>query len=159
MKYLKLPIFILISSVLVLLDQMTKFLAIKYLKFTEPFVIIKNILELTYVENTGAAFGILEGKQTLFYILTILVLIFILYIIYRTPVNAHFVLIICSLLFIFSGAIGNFIDRIKNKYVIDFIYFKLIDFPVFNFADTCITIGTVILFICLFTINKHDDII
>lgn len=159
MKFLKLPIFILISLVLVLIDQFTKLLALRYLKTGETITIVKNIFEFVYVENSGAAFGILAGKQNLFYILTIVVLIFLLYVFYRTPINKHYLPIIFSFLLIFSGAIGNFVDRIKNHYVIDFIYFKPIDFPVFNFADICITIGTILLFICLFTINRHDNII
>lgn len=141
------------------IDQFTKFLALKYLKDLSSIKIINNILELTYVENNGAAFGILQGKQTFFYILTGFVLLFIIYIFVKKPFNKHYLLLNISLLLIFSGACGNFIDRLTNRFVIDFIYFVPINFPVFNFADVMITCGTALLFLGIFTVYKHDDII
>ena len=72
--------------------------------------------------------------------------------------NKHYAPLYLSLILIFSGAVGNFIDRVKNKYVVDFIYFKLIDFPVFNFADICITIGCAVLILSLIFIYRGEDI-
>lgn len=155
---LKFIIFFGASAALVLIDQLTKMLAYEKLFNNEPVPIINGILELVYVENRGAAFGILQNKQILFYILTVIVLIVIFFYVSKINLSYHYVPFFIFLIFIFSGAIGNFIDRVKNKYVIDFIYFKPIDFPVFNFADICITIGCILLIFSLIFVYKGEDI-
>ena len=155
---LKYTLFFLISGLLIFVDQLTKKLAFKHLHNKEPVVLIDNVLELVYVENRGAAFGILQNKHILFYILTVIVLIILIFNIYKLDLTSKYIPYFAFLILIFSGAIGNFIDRVKNKYVIDFIYFKPIDFPVFNFADICITIGCVILIFSIIFIYKGEDI-
>lgn len=154
-KYL---LFFIISGILILIDQFTKRMAFEKLYQNEPVIILDNVLELVYVENRGAAFGILQNKQILFYILTVFVILIILYYLHKINLNKKSIFLYSSLLFIFSGAIGNFVDRVRNKYVVDFIYFKPIDFPVFNFADICITVGSFILIISLLFIYKGDEI-
>lgn len=153
---IKYIIFFLFTILLVFIDQLTKYFAKINLKGKSPFVIIDNILEFVYVENTGAAFGVFKGRMVLFYILTIVVLCAILYFLYKLDFNKFNLLYFIILLLIFSGAIGNFIDRVKNQFVVDFIYFKPIDFPVFNFADICITCGCIIMILSMFTIYKND---
>ena len=136
----KLLVLFIPSAILIYFDQLTK----KYAKdvfFYSPYKLIDNIIEFTYHENRGAAFGILQDKQIFFYAVTIAILIFIFYIIKKIDLNKKNIMLYICIILIFSGAIGNFIDRIVNKYVIDFIYFKPIDFPVFNLADTYITIA------------------
>ncbi|MBR0039356.1 MAG: signal peptidase II [Lachnospiraceae bacterium] len=155
---LKYILFVLISGLLIFVDQLTKRLALKHLCNKEPIVLINNVLELVYVENRGAAFGILQNKYILFYLLTALVLVIILFNLYKLDLTSKYIPYFAFLVLIFSGAVGNFIDRLKNKYVIDFIYFKPIDFPVFNFADICITIGCAILIFSFIFIYKGDDI-
>ena len=155
---LKLIIFFAASAALVVIDQLTKMLAYEKLYNKEPFPVINGIIELVYVENRGAAFGILQNQQVLFYILTIIVLIVIFVYVHKINLSYHYIPFFIFLILIFSGAIGNFIDRVKNKFVIDFIYFKPIDFPVFNFADICITIGCVLLIFSLAYIYKGEDI-
>lgn len=155
---LKYILFVLISGLLIFVDQLTKRLALKHLCNKEPIVLINNVLELVYVENRGAAFGILQNKYVLFYLLTALVLVIILFNLYKLDLTSKYIPYFAFLVLIFSGAVGNFIDRLKNKYVIDFIYFKPIDFPVFNFADICITIGCAILIFSFIFIYKGDDI-
>ena len=155
---LKYTIFFVFSGLLVFIDQLTKSLAYKYLYNKEPVSLINNVLELVYVENRGAAFGILQNKQTFFYILTIIVLIIIIVNLYNLKLYKKSILYFIFLILIFSGAVGNFIDRIRNKYVVDFIYFKPIDFPVFNFADIYITIGCVLIIFSLLFIYKDDSI-
>ena len=152
-KYL---IFIVSVSILVFIDQLTKFLASANLKGNAPYVVIDDIIELVYTENTGAAFGILQGKQFLFYILTVVVLIILLVLLHKMEFTAHNVPYFIFLILIFSGAVGNFVDRVKNRFVVDFIYFKPIDFPVFNFADICITCGVVLALVATFTIYKNE---
>ena len=92
----------------------------------------------------------------MFYILTIIVLIVICYLLYKMTDIKKNLLYFIVLILIFSGAIGNFIDRLKNKYVIDFIYFKPIDFPVFNCADIYITIACFLMIIYLIIENKNE---
>ena len=153
---LKIIIFCVISIILIFIDQLTKRIAVKYLFNKEPKVLIDGVLELVYTENQGAAFGILQNKFIIFYVMTIIVLIVILYMLYKIKFTSHNIPYFIVLILIFSGAVGNFIDRITNKSVVDFIYFKPIDFPVFNFADILITCGCIVLIISTLTIYKKD---
>ena len=151
---LKYIIFVIASVVLILIDQVTKYLSLKHLCNKKSVPIIDNVLELTYVENRGAAFGILQDKQTLFFVLTIVVLVFIIYSLINLKFDRYHIPYFIFLTLIFSGAMGNFIDRLRNKCVVDMIYFKPIDFPVFNFADICITCGCILLIYSLIFIYK-----
>ena len=153
---LKFLVFAIASFILILIDRFTKFLAVSKLYNKPPYIVIDNVLELVYTENQGAAFGILQGWQILFYILTIIVLIFIIILMYKLDFTFHNIPYFIFLTLIFSGAIGNFIDRVKNKYVVDFIYFKPINFPVFNFADIYITIGCIIMIVSVLTLYRKD---
>ena len=155
-RMIKYIIFIVSVSILVFIDQLTKFLASANLKGNAPYVVIDDIIELVYTENTGAAFGILQGKQFLFYILTVVVLIILLVLLHKMEFTAHNVPYFIFLILIFSGAVGNFVDRVKNRFVVDFIYFKPIDFPVFNFADICITCGVILALVATLTIYKNE---
>ena len=153
-KYLPAIISIII---LVFLDQFTKFLAVKYIGYNSSIPLINNILELYYIRNAGAAWGILKNKQILFYILTVIVLI-ILFSIYIRLINLKkYKDIRVLIILIISGALGNFIDRIRLKYVVDFIYFKLINFPVFNVADSYITVSFILLIILILFKYKEED--
>ena len=114
-------------------------------------------MEFYYSENTGAAFSILQGKQWFFYIITVLVLFVICYIVFKLPFEKKFMPLFYILCFIFSGAVGNFIDRVMYAYVVDFIYIRLIDFPIFNVADMYISIATAVLIICLLLLYKEED--
>lgn len=142
---------------ILILDQLTKHLAIIHLKGREPIVLIKKFLQLNYVENYGAAFGILQNRKALFVAITIIVIISVcLYLIK----NFHFLnkLMKVSLVMLMAGAIGNFIDRIRLGYVVDFIDFKFwgqYDFPVFNVADSFIVVST-ILIIYMILFNKYE---
>ncbi len=126
------------AVLLIFLDSLTKFFAVGYLKDKESINLY--LIKLTYVENRGAAFGILQGQKFFFIIITFCVLIAIIY--YYEKVD---MLSKLSLIFIFSGTVGNFIGRLFFGYVVDFIELSFIDFPVFNLADIFLTIGAVIL--------------
>lgn len=134
----------------VILDQATKKLAVLHLKNQPDIPIIRDVFELHYLENHGAAFGFLQNQKPFFVVMTLLVLACILYVIWKMPSEPKYRLIhvMCGVLT--AGAIGNFIDRLRFDYVIDFLYFKLINFPVFNVADiyvslTCI-VGVLLVF-------------
>jgi len=124
---------------MIIVDQLIKYWAVTELAPIGNINIIKGFFHLTYVENSGAAFSMLEGKQTFFIIITFAAF-FLFYYIYKTGIVSG-KLANWAGTFVAGGAIGNFIDRIRLGYVIDMFNFELIDFPVFNFADICITVG------------------
>ena len=156
-KFLKCVSAVLAAALLVWLDQWTKLLVVQNLKNADPFVLIPGVLELGYVENTGAAFGILQGSRMFFLILTPAVCLFLLAVLLKTPRRKKYLPLNIILCFIMAGALGNYIDRLKNGYVVDFIYFKPIDFPLFNVADIFITVGfAVLLLLIVFYYNEED---
>lgn len=128
----------------VLLDQLTKYFAVLYLKGQAAAVLIPGVLELRYLENRGAAFGILQGGRTIFLIITPVVLLAAAYVLFRMPDGGKYRILHVLLDCIIIGAIGNMIDRVRLDYVVDFIYIRLIDFPIFNVADMFVSIATVI---------------
>ncbi len=144
---------LIITALIVLADQLAKFAAIKYLKGQKPIVLIKDFLSFHYTENAGAAFGILQQKRTLFIIITTIFLIVITFYIIKYYNELSLISKIGAAILL-GGSIGNFIDRIRFGYVVDFISVKLTrtyDFPVFNIADMAIVLGTlVIVFVVLF---------
>lgn len=147
-------IYVFITLILIAADQYTKYLAANNL--VDNSINIFNWFKLTYVENSGAAFGMLAGKQTFFIVLTAGVLVvFSAYVInHRLEFNT---LEKIALTLFFSGAVGNFIDRLMNAYVIDFIsvrLFNVYDFPVFNMADTYISISAVLFIIIVILGDK-----
>lgn len=149
---------IILSVILIVIDQVTKLMAIHGLMNQQPFVILDGIFELHYLENRGAAFGILQGKKAFFIIFTILVLAFIAYIyLKRIPDEKKFRLLDGICILFFAGALGNFIDRVFRNYVVDFFYFKLIDFPIFNVADIYVTVAAFAMIILGLFYYKEDD--
>lgn len=145
--------------ILVLLDQYTKLLAITHLKNQDSFVIWENVFELQYLENRGAAFGIMQNQRWFFVVLTTVMLIAIAYIFYITPKNKRYLPLNVCLVFVVAGAIGNFIDRLFRGFVVDFFYFSLINFPIFNVADIYVTVTFFVLVLLLFFYYKDEDLI
>ena len=136
-------IFTLIVAGVVGLDQLTKLLAVKFLKPIDTYPIIEGVIHLTYVENRGAAFGMMADKRWIFLTLstiTIIVLAFILFSGFLT--NKLYTLPVSMII---SGGIGNMIDRLALGYVVDFIDFRLINFAVFNVADSIVCVGAALL--------------
>ncbi|MBQ7038305.1 MAG: signal peptidase II [Clostridia bacterium] len=143
-----------ITAALVSLDQLTKWLAVLSLKNAETITIIPKVLGLTYVENTGAAFGILQGQRWLFLILTGAVMAAILWLLLFGSFRKHLIFNISATLIV-AGGIGNFIDRSIHGYVVDFIEVLFFEFPVFNVADCYVVIGSVLLLV--FFLFIYDD--
>lgn len=143
---------------LLLADQYTKQLAISHLKGQEPFVIISRVLEFSYLENTGAAFSSFAGRQTLLICLTTLVITLLIWKYLTLPAGKRYLPLRLCMLLILGGAVGNLIDRIRNQYVVDFIYFVPIDFPKFNVADIYITVGVAILAALLFFYYTDEEL-
>ena len=166
-------------AVLVLLDQLTKLLATAGLKGGTDFPLLRGILEFHYLENQSAAFSIdpvsllqklfhfprwendpsafLQAKMTFFIILTFVVILLMAFVYTKVPADRHFRALDVILIAFISGALGNLIDRIRCQYVVDFIYFKLIDFPVFNVADIYVTCASfALIFVVLFYYREED---
>ena len=141
----------------VALDQYTKYLAISHLQ-ENPISIIEGVFELRYLENRGAAFGLLQNQQLFFLIVGCITLLFIIYLYIRMPHTRRFVLLRVCMISITAGAVGNMIDRIRFRYVVDFLYFELIDFPIFNVADIFATVATFGLVMLLLFYYKEEDI-
>ena len=149
---------IVLATVLIGLDQFTKNLAINHLMNKDDIILIPNVLQLHYLENTGAAFSMLEGKQVLFAIMTPILLVALFYLLLRIPKHTKFIPLDYVIVFLIAGAIGNYIDRITNNYVVDFIYFSLINFPVFNVADIYVTVAVIVLFLLILVYYKDEDL-
>lgn len=154
MKYIKAIIAVIM---LTLLDQLTKFLAVTHLKDSPPIPVIKDVFELRYLENRGSAFGMLQDKRIFFIIVTIIIVAAFIWIFIKTPHTRRILPINILCVFIVSGALGNFIDRLFNGYVVDFFYFKLIDFPIFNVADIYVTLAAAALIILGLFYYKEED--
>ena len=116
----------------ILLDQFTKYLAVIYLKGQEAVSLIPGVLELRYLENRGAAFGMMQGGKIFFLIITPIILALVIYAMYKMPSVGKYRILHILLACVAVGAVGNMIDRIRLDYVVDFIYISLIDFPIFN---------------------------
>lgn len=147
-----------ISFILILVDQLTKLSAIHHLMGKDPLVLIDGVFELRYLENRGAAFGILQDKKLFFVIFTIIVLCLITYVyLKRIPCEKKFIWMDLICILFVSGAVGNFIDRITKNYVVDFFYFKLINFPIFNVADIYVTVAAFAMIILGLFYYKEED--
>lgn len=143
--------------VLVAIDQITKALAVRYLKGKEAFVIWDGVFEFHYFENTGAAWGMLQNKQILFYILTVIFCVAVMIEVCRLYKESRYTPFVYTLFLVLAGALGNFIDRILNQYVVDFLYFKLIDFPIFNLADCYITVAVILMMLLILFYYKDEE--
>lgn len=164
---------------LVVLDQLTKFLAVIKLKNSIPFVLIDGVFELKYLENQSAAFGFdivslfqrifkikyfienpdafLRTKMIFFVVVTIAVVVLLVILYKRIPSTKRFFWMNIMLIFFIAGAIGNLIDRIVNNYVVDFFYFKLINFPIFNVADIYVTVAAFAFIVLGIFYYKEED--
>lgn len=142
-----------LAALLITADQLTKNWAQNVLNPKGDIPIWENVLHFHYATNTGAAFSMFENMQLLFKVVGLVAsLALIVYILmYKHRLNT---LAFISFSLILTGAIGNFIDRVRYNYVIDFIYFKLINFAIFNIADACVVVGAILL--CIYVIFFHD---
>ena len=143
---------------LLILDQFTKYLALTRLKGTSGIILIDGVLELQYVENTGMAFSLFQQKKGFILLLGFLLLGAILFVLFRLPEQKKFRITHLLLAAVIAGALGNMIDRIRFDFVVDFIAFVLIDYPVFNVADCYIVVSAVILFFTFMFVYKDEDL-
>jgi len=143
-----------IALIIIIIDQYTKALAVsKLAKGSVP--LINNVFHLTYVENTGAAFGIMQNSNTVFIILIFLILSAIIFALHKYNPKQSLIQICAGL--IIGGAVGNLIDRLFRGFVVDFFDFRLINYPVFNIADSCVVISSIIFCVYILFFDKKDD--
>lgn len=142
---------------LIALDLWTKAIAQSVLCGSQPIELIPGALEFRYLQNTGAAFSLLENAQWLFILIAAAVTVLIGVLLWRMPKTRRYLPLAVSLLFISAGAVGNLADRIRLGYVRDFIYISLIHFPVFNVADMYVTIATAVLALLILLYYKDED--
>ena len=149
---------ILISAVLTAIDLFTKQIIIDKVLFNSEIVVIKDFFSITHIRNTGAAWGIFSSKTDILSIFTIICAALVVYFMYASTVNKPVFFFLTSIL---AGACGNLIERLRLHYVTDFLSFNIFgyDFPSFNFADICITVGCfALLFYVAFTFKKDKQI-
>lgn len=138
-------IVLIIALGVIILDQVSKYLALG-LRGNSNIIILEDFLEFTYLENRGAAFGILQGRSLIFIVIALGVVLYMAYFLYKNP-HIH-TLVKVAFGLIIGGAIGNLIDRVLRGFVVDFIFVRFwgyYDFPVFNIADMGVVIGVLIL--------------
>lgn len=140
---------LIVAMVILIIDQLTKKIITATMNIGDSYEVIPHFLNITSHRNNGAAWGILSGKMGFFYIITLIILaVLIIFYIKETKYNA-FMQVAISLLF--AGALGNFIDRLFNGEVVDFIDTNIFgyNFPIFNIADSSLTIGVIFVIIAL----------
>ncbi|MCR5692192.1 MAG: signal peptidase II [Eubacterium sp.] len=143
---------------LVMVDQFTKKLAVVYL-MDGNIEIIPQIFSLHYLENSGAAWGLMQNAIVLFVIITLVVMSAIVFFFIKLPFERRYNYLRLILVLLASGAVGNFVDRVKQGYVIDFFYIEAIDFPVFNMADIFVCLGAILLIHALVFVYKEEKLI
>ncbi|WP_042456214.1 signal peptidase II [Neobacillus dielmonensis] len=149
-------LYYLIAVFIILLDQFTKWLILSKMYLGESIPIVDNVLYITSHRNRGAAWGILQGQMWLFYLITIIVIAAIVFYMQKHAKGKR--LLGVSLAFMLGGAIGNFIDRVFRKEVVDFIHSYIFgyNFPVFNIADSALVIGVGLLIIQMLLEEKSS---
>lgn len=140
-------VYYIIALVIIAIDQVTKWIVVRTMELGEQITIIENFFYLTSHRNSGAAWGILEGQMLIFYIVTVIVVIGVIY--YMQAYAKENKGLAISLSFVLGGAIGNFIDRLFHQEVVDFFDFTIFNynFPIFNIADSALTVGVILIII------------
>ena len=148
-------LFYIVTVLLILADQLSKFLTVRYLKPVSTVAVIDGIFSLTYVENKGAAFGILQNARWVFIVATIAAIIAMVW--YKRKFKPQGKVINTSLCLLLSGALGNMIDRIFLGYVVDMLEVTFIDYPVFNVADCFVVVGAILMCVYILFIYKEPE--
>ena len=145
---------LIVAAALTIVDQITKYYAMQSIALNSSFEVIKNFLSFSYIQNTGVAFGFLEGMQWIYIPVTILGCLALIFALFKY--KHHTFWSYGAIILLLSGGVGNLIDRIRLGYVVDFIklhFFKYI----FNFADCCVTVGAVMFFIAVVLYKENNN--
>lgn len=157
-KSVMLVIDLIFAALLLAFDQYTKYLAIVHLKDKPAYVLIDGVLELQYLENRGSAFGILQNQKFFILFVGIVFLVLLFFLLLKLPEKKKFCILHIALSAIIAGGIGNMIDRFRLDYVVDFISFILINYPIFNVADIYVVVATIGLFILFLFVYSEKDL-
>lgn len=153
---------ILFIGLLTGIDQLTKFMIVSKYELFESTDLIKGVFSITYIRNSGVAWGMLQGRRVAFLIITFIALMFAFKVYYNVSNEKKYIYIRICLVLLVSGAIGNMIDRVRLGYVVDFLDFNLINFPVFNVADMFVVVGIILLFLLIvfkYSNEEFDEIL
>lgn len=156
-KKLRLCMDIILTVILVWFDQFTKKLAVSKLMGKPAFPIIKGVLEFDYLENRGVAFGMLQGQRIMILIVGVVFIVGLLIFMLKMPEGRKYTILHVILSFVIAGGVGNIIDRVSLEYVIDFISFVLIHFPIFNVADCYVVCGVIAMCIMILFVFRDED--
>ena len=149
--FLYLQLFLIL--ILAVIDRILKIYMTEFLSGVTRVEFIPHFMHFTYIENTGASFGILKNQETFLSIVTFIILIFLLYFIVSKRSKSK--ILDTALILIAAGGLGNLYDRVFHGYVVDYLEFSFVNYAVFNFADALVNIGAVLLFIYLIFIDKR----
>ncbi|CAD2076747.1 Lipoprotein signal peptidase [Jeotgalicoccus aerolatus] len=146
-----------VGIIVLAIDQLTKFLVATQMSLGESIPVIGEYLKITSHRNSGAAWGMFEGRMLFFYIITVAVLVFLIYF-YKTEAKNNLLMQV-GITLLMAGALGNFIDRLLFQEVVDFVDVLIInyDFPIFNVADSALTVGVIILLIEVFITGRGKN--
>lgn len=147
---------IILAVILFIIDQATKYIALTKLKPLGSVIFIDGFMDFTFVENRGAAFGILNGRVWLLLVIAAVICIVIIAAMLKMPNTKEYKWLKWSLMLILAGAIGNVADRLFRGYVVDFFEFTFIKWPVFNMADIYVVIGTIVMAVLVLFVIKDD---
>lgn len=147
------------AGILIFIDQFTKYLVDTNMGLNEFISVIEDVFEIRYIRNTGTAWGMFAGMNMhiFFIIMTIILMAGMIYAYIKLSAARKFLPLNVTLVILFSGAIGNMLDRIRYHYVIDFLYFKLINFPIFNVADIYVVVAMFMLAYLIFFRYQDED--
>ena len=156
MKPIKIIGAVLLTAALVVLDQWSKLFATENLMGRADITMLENVLSLTYHRNAGAAFGIFQGGRWFFLVFALVIMIAIAVYYVKLPISPVYNAVRFALILIAAGGIGNSIDRLLNGFVVDFLRFDFINFPIFNVADIYVVCGTILLGILMIFFIKDE---
>lgn len=145
----------LLAAVLIVIDQLVKWGIVQNFALYDEMEVVPGLFSLYYIQNRGAAWGIFEGRMTFFFIVTVLVVGYMIYTFHKLPQNSRLAGI--SFSFILAGALGNFIDRMRLGYVVDMFRLDFINFPIFNVADACLTVGVLTMIVYILFFEKEEE--
>ncbi|WP_161999235.1 signal peptidase II [Enterococcus asini] len=137
--------YLIVAALLVVCDQLVKYWVVSNLSLGEAMNVIPNVFSLTYYQNSGAAWSILQGQMWFFAIVTFVAVPLCIWLLWKNRRGSKFYSLALGL--VIAGALGNFIDRMRLGYVVDMFQTDFMNFPIFNVADMCLTIGVVMVFI------------
>ena len=143
-----------IAGIVIIMDQLFKHWIVTHIALGTSITLIPHVLSLTNIRNNGAAWSMLSGQTGLFYIITGIAVVFLTYLYFTSKPAPLYRL---GLALVFAGAIGNFIDRLRFKYVVDMFQLLFINFPIFNIADVALTSGVILIIIYEIWLNKDGN--